>query len=283
MFSSTSDLIAFADGILTNRFLSPRLTREWMKPRSHTSSWGYSVGAPWEIVRSDQLTADGRIVDLYTKSGDLGLYHGLLGLIPDFDLSLAVLTAGAEVSAETTAEIFSTVVEGLVPMVDEAEPAEAAATPLVGTYSDLATNSSIVLSINAENTLIIDKFVVRGFDVLHHPDLYSLDALSLGEGSLPESLYVDARLYPTNLIGQRNNGLRKRSWRAVYDTRTAKEQSAQDARLVAKHGSCQSWFQLDRAAYDFHSIGDFIFSYGKDNGLTAITNAAFNITLSKGC
>ncbi|KAL7804798.1 beta-lactamase/transpeptidase-like protein [Trichoderma aethiopicum] len=283
MFSSASDLIAFAEGVLTNSFLTPRRTREWMKPRSHTSSWGYSVGAPWEILRSDHITADDRVVDLYTKSGDLGLYHGLLGLVPDYDLSLVVLAAGAEVSAETTAEIFSTIVEGLVPAVDEAGRAEASATTgaLVGKYSDDATNSSLVLSIDGANTLVIKKFVVRGFDVLHHPDLYSLDALSLGEGSLPESAYVDARLYPTNLVRQTQDGNRKRSWRAVYDTRTAKEQSAQDARLVAKHGSCQSWFQLDRAAYNFHSIGDFIFTYGKGNDVEAIANAAFNITLSK--
>ncbi|KAH0493335.1 hypothetical protein TgHK011_000009 [Trichoderma gracile] len=285
MFSSTSDLIAFGEGVLTNRFLSPRRTREWMKPRSHTSSWGYSVGAPWEIIRSDHITADGRIVDLYTKSGDLGLYHGLLGLVPDYDLSLAVLAAGAEVSAETAAEIFSAIVEGLVPAVDEAGRAEASARTgaLVGTYSDEATNSSLVLSIGADNTLVIKKFVVREFDVLHHPDLYSLDALSLGEGPLPESPYVKAGLYPTNLVGQTHEGIKKRSWRAVYETRTAKGLSAQNARLVAKDGSCQSWFQLDRSAYDFHSIGDFVFSYGKGNDVEAITNAAFNITLSKDC
>ncbi|KAL7805769.1 beta-lactamase/transpeptidase-like protein [Trichoderma gracile] len=285
MFSSTSDLIAFGEGVLTNRFLSPRRTREWMKPRSHTSSWGYSVGAPWEIIRSDHITADGRIVDLYTKSGDLGLYHGLLGLVPDYDLSLAVLAAGAEVSAETAAEIFSAIVEGLVPAVDEAGRAEASARTgaLVGSYSDEATNSSLVLSIGADNTLVIKKFVVREFDVLHHPDLYSLDALSLGEGPLPESPYVNAGLYPTNLVGQTHEGIKKRSWRAVYETRTAKDQSAQNARLVAKDGSCQSWFQLDRSAYDFHSIGDFVFSYGKGNDVEAITNAAFNITLSKDC
>lgn len=283
MFSSTSDLIAFAEGVLMNRFLSPRRTREWMKPRSHTSSWGYSVGAPWEILRSDQITADGRIVDLYTKSGDLGLYHALLGLVPDYGLSITLFAAGAEVSSDMTSEIFSAVIEELVPAVDEAGRTEATTTPeaLVGTYTEEATNSSIILSIDSENTLLLKRFVVRNFDVLHHPNLYSLDALSIDEKSLPEVAHVDARLYPTNLLGQTQDGIKKRSWRAVYDTSTAKEKSAEDAKLVFKDGSCQSWTQLDRAAYNFLSIGDFIFSYEQNYEAIHITNTAFNITLTK--
>lgn len=285
MFSTTADLIAFADGILMNRFLSARRTREWMKPRSHTSSWGYSVGAPWEILRTDQITADGRIVDLYTKSGDLGLYHALLGLIPDYDISIVVFAAGAEVSSDTTAEIFSAVTEALIPAIDEAGKTEAVALPaaLVGTYTDKTTNSSLILSINSDNTLTINRFTVRSFDVLHHASLYSLDSLSLGEGSLPEDTYVDARLYPTNLMGQTQGGIKQTSWRAVYDTITAKEKSEEDAKLVFKDGSCQSWTQLDRAAYNYLSIGDFLFSYGSNGEVTDIRNAAFNVTLTKAC
>ncbi|KAL6691395.1 beta-lactamase/transpeptidase-like protein [Trichoderma pleuroticola] len=283
MFSTTADLIAFADGILMDRFLSSRRTREWMKPRSHTSSWGYSVGAPWEILRSDQITADGRIVDLYTKSGDLGLYHALLGLVPDYDISIVIFAAGAEVSSDTTAEIFSAVVEELIPAIDEAGRAEAVTFPaaLVGTYTDKTTNSSLILSINSDNTLTIKKFAVRSFDVLHHSSLYSLDALSIAEGSLPEDMYVDARLYPTNLVGHTQDGIKQTSWRAVYDTRTAKEKSEEDAKLVFKDGSCQSWTQLDRAAYNYLSIGDFLFRYGSNDEVTHIRNAAFNVTLTR--
>ncbi|KKP03817.1 hypothetical protein THAR02_04088 [Trichoderma harzianum] len=285
MFSTTADLIAFADGILMNRFLSSRRTREWMKPRSHTSSWGYSVGAPWEILRTDQITADGRIVDLYTKSGDLGLYHALLGLAPDYDISIVVFAAGTEVSSDTTAEIFSAVTEALIPAIDEAGRTEAVTLPtaLVGTYTDKTANSSLILSINSDNTLTIKTFTVRGFDVLHHSSLYSLDALSIGGGSLPEDTYVDARLYPTNLVGQTQDGVKQTSWRAVYDTRTAKEKSEEDAKLVFKDSSCQSWTQLDRAAYNYLSIGDFLFSYGSNDEVTHIRNAAFNITFTKAC
>ncbi|KAL7941270.1 beta-lactamase/transpeptidase-like protein [Trichoderma barbatum] len=283
MFSTTSDLIAFADGILTNRFLNPRRTREWMKPRSHTSSWGYSVGAPWEILRSDHITADGRIVDLYTKSGDLGLYHALLGLVPDYDMSIVLLTAGTEVSADTTSEVFSAVIEELVPAVDEAGRAEASTIPhaLAGTYTDTITNSSLILGINSDNTVVIKKFTVRNFDVLHHSSLYSLNAFSIDKESLPKDAYVDARLYPTNIVGKTNDGVKQRSWRAVYDTKTTKDKSAEESKLMFRNGSCQSWTQLDRAAYNFLSIGDFLFGYGSNDEITHITNAAFNITLDK--
>lgn len=282
MFSSTSDLSAFAEGVLNNRFLSPRRTREWMKPRSHTSSWGYSVGAPWEILRSDQLTADGRIVDLYTKSGDLGLYHAVLGLVPDFDISVVVLVAGAEVSENMPSEIFSAIVEELIPAVDKAGRAEATSLEALNdTYTDDSTNSTIVLNIDTENNLMMEKFIVRGFDVLHHPDLYSLDALSASPESIAQVSHVDARLYPTNLVGQSPDGNTERSWRAIYDTTTAEENSAEDANLVWKNGTCQSWLELDRTAYDFKSTGDFMFSYGQGGKLAKISNAAFNVTLTR--
>ncbi|PTB35757.1 uncharacterized protein TrAFT101_010603 [Trichoderma asperellum] len=282
MFSSTSDLIAFAEGILSNRFLSPRRTREWMKPRSHTSSWGYSVGAPWEILRSDQLAADGRIVDLYTKSGDLGLYHAVFGLIPDFDISVALLVAGAEVSENMPSEIFSAIIEELIPAVDKAGRTEATALEaLNGTYADDSTNSTITLNVDTENNLTMEKFIVRGFDVLHHPDLYSLNALSANQNSIAKVSYVNALFYPTNLVGQNSDGMTQRSWRAVYDTTTDAEESAEEAKLVWKNGSCQSWLELDRAAYDLKSIENFIFSYGQGGRLSRISNAAFNITLTR--
>ena len=71
MFSNTVDMLAFSEAILSNKLLSPIETRKWMKPISHTSSLGYSVGAPWEILRSNTLTKDRRVIDVYTKSGDL--------------------------------------------------------------------------------------------------------------------------------------------------------------------------------------------------------------------
>jgi len=48
----------------------------------------------------------GHTIDLYTKSGSIGLYSSLLTLIPDYQVTVAILTAGPEDSViETAAEI----------------------------------------------------------------------------------------------------------------------------------------------------------------------------------
>ncbi|KAF5592315.1 beta-lactamase 2 [Fusarium subglutinans] len=66
MGSSTADMPSFMTSILKNKALSPPNTRRWLKPNTFTSTWSASVGSPWEIYRVDNLTSDGRIIDLYT-------------------------------------------------------------------------------------------------------------------------------------------------------------------------------------------------------------------------
>ena len=120
-------MVSFAESIITYKLLSPKKTREWMKPVTHTSSMGMSVGAGWEILRSKTLTEDRRVIDVYTKSGDLGLYHALVGAITDYDIVVTVLSGGEEVTLDPDmrAKIFSTVVQTLVPAIDRAARDEA--------------------------------------------------------------------------------------------------------------------------------------------------------------
>ncbi|KAF3352977.1 Brefeldin A resistance protein [Verticillium dahliae VDG1] len=99
MFTTTHDLLAFACAILRHGFLSPGQTRRWLKPTSFTSAWGTSVGAPWEILRLDELLPSGRIVDAYTKGGDIADYASALALVPDLGLAVTIMTAGPEMLA----------------------------------------------------------------------------------------------------------------------------------------------------------------------------------------
>lgn len=282
MFSNTVDLLAFAEGILTNSFLSPRRTRQWLKPDTHTSSWGSSVGAPWEILRSDTITADGRLIDVYTKSGDLGLYHAYLALIPDYDIVISILTGGVEVSADQYAntKIFSAVVEALIPAVEQAGREEASsAGGLVGTYTDTSTGSSITLELDAGPGLLITNFTVRGFDVLNHATQYSL---SSGPSST-DNIFIEGRMYPTNLVAKQSgdNQTERTAWRTVFDTMTEEEKTELEGQLFFKNGSCLSWFGLDRAAYNFLSLWEFVFVKGADGRIKAIQNPAFNVTMAK--
>lgn len=278
LFSSTSDLIAFTEAILDNRLLSPAATREWMKPQAHTSSLGYSVGGPWEILRSDNLTSDGRVIDVYTKSGDLGLYHALIGIVVDYDIVISVLTAGPEVSIDPYArsKFFSGVVRSFVPALEEAGREEAATDESwVGTFTEDVTNSSITIILDNGPGLLISNFTVRGFDVLNNINSYSINTASSSlDGSRPTP-DIEGRLYPTKTLSDFET-----AWRATFDSTTNEQRDELDAQLFNVDGSCDTWFGYDRAAYNYLSLAEFI--YVQDDGaVTAIRSPAFNVTLTK--
>lgn len=70
VFSSSRDMVKLGQSILNNTQLSPASTRKWLKPWAHTAVWQQAVGLAWEIAR---WPVDDRIVDVYTKQGDLGM------------------------------------------------------------------------------------------------------------------------------------------------------------------------------------------------------------------
>ena len=287
MFSSTIDLLAFAEGVLKNRFLSPRRTRQWLKPNTHTSSLSLSVGGPWEIFRSDNITADGRVVDVYAKTGDLGLYRGILAIVPDYDIAISILTGGPEVVADSyaPARILSSVAQAIIPAVEQAGREEASSPDgFIGTYGDEATKSEITLRMDSGPGLVVSSFNVRGFDVLDHATDYNLAALESG-GDSGGSASIRMRLYPTNTANKQNGqgyGQGQTSaWRGAVDVLTDEQKTEAEKQLFYKDGSCQTWFELDRAAYNYLSLWQFDFVNGDDGKITAIKNAAFNVTMVK--
>lgn len=295
MFSNTVDLIAFSEAILSHKLLTPVKTRQWMKPRAHTASLGYSVGAPWEILRSDALTADGRVIDVYTKSGDLGLYHALLGVVPEYDISVSVIMGGPEVSLEPHArtETFSKVVQTLFPAIDKASRDEASSEDgFVGTFVDKHTNSSLTLVMDDGPGLLIKEFKVRNFDVLGHIPMYSLGSTESGL-SRNKTIYIEGRLYPADMTSSpgeptrnhtkewKSQGPSKEVWRAAFETMKPEQKKALDDKLFYKDGSCESWFTLDRSSYNFLSLGEFQFVKDQHGVVKAITNPAFDVMLGK--
>jgi CubicO group peptidase (beta-lactamase class C family) len=71
MYSSPRDMVKLGQSILSNTQLSPAATRRWLKPWASTSVWQQVVGLAWEIAR---WPVKGRVVDVYTKQGDLGMF-----------------------------------------------------------------------------------------------------------------------------------------------------------------------------------------------------------------
>ena len=66
-FSSLNDMAIIGKSILSSSLLSKAQTRRWLKPSAFVESFDQGVGRPWEIFR---LKVNGKLVDLYTKSGD---------------------------------------------------------------------------------------------------------------------------------------------------------------------------------------------------------------------
>ncbi|KAF7561625.1 hypothetical protein G7046_g2511 [Stylonectria norvegica] len=275
IYSTVADMIAFAEGILNHDFLTPVQTRKWLKTVSATASWGNLVGHPWEILRTDGLTIDGHIVDVYTKSGDLGLYHSLTVLIPDYDIAISLMMAGVEVSSKSfiVEGVLSTVIQSLLPAIETAGREEAGQL-YVGEYIDVATNSSISVIIDDGPGLIIASWAIRGYDVLANIPNYSFRALASGNAF--EKVFMEVRVYPALL--QYGKGA---AWRAVFDLPTPEDYTRLRTMPLFKDASCLSWLQQDRKVYNFLSLDEFIFYHNDDGDATAVKSSAFNVTMTK--
>ncbi|CAN8103520.1 unnamed protein product [Discula destructiva] len=233
------------------------------------------MGAPWEILRSTNLTADGRLIELYTKGGDIGSYHSKLCLVPDYDLAISILTAGPEADFQLSFSILSKLLTTLLPAMEQAGKDEVTAMGMVGTFTDDASNSTITLALDDNGPgLNISNWIVRGHDV---NTLYASNYIAGVGASTP----VRPRLYPTNVqVGNQS------AWRAVFDTGTAADAAANDGQFAWPGQSCQTWANMDRFPYGFNGIDDFLFTVGQKDGssgmaVTSLTNRGFQVRMVK--
>ncbi|KAG7139965.1 Beta-lactamase-like protein like [Verticillium longisporum] len=265
MFTTTHDLLAFACAILRHGFLSPGQTRRWLKPTSFTSAWGTSVGAPWEILRLDELLPSGRIVDAYTKGGDIADYASALALVPDLGLAVTIMTAGPEMLAPSI--LLSRVFEGLVPAL-EAAARDEARQRYAGIYEDEATGSRIVLSVDEEGQgegLLLTEWVMRGFNVLENLHRYSIRGID--DTETPPREGQTLRLFPA--LVERNGGTTE-AWRAAMPPFTDDEAEKLDGELAWRDGTCLSWLLADRATYNYLAVDHFDLIVGDDGGREAV-------------
>lgn len=272
-FSTINDLHRFGDAILLNKLLPPTQTRKWLKPVTATSSTGLLIGQPWEIFRAENVTSDGRMIEIYTKTGDLIAYHSILVLIPDYDLVATLLLAGPEVSGSAMTLMLSRLIRTLLPAVEQAGKAEARAA-YAGTYADKATNSSITLSLSDDGPgFAISRYVIRGVDVPSTDPGSTLPPATPPRLDLP----MRYRLYPTTA----NSG-RQTSWRAVGTRATAAQVEKADAQIVWSMASCLTWAMMDRVTYNMGARDHFVFDLegGKVKGLEAV---GYGVVMKKDC
>ncbi|CAJ2501454.1 Uu.00g043070.m01.CDS01 [Anthostomella pinea] len=145
-YTSQSDYVKMGQSILSATLLSPNTIRQWMKPVTFVSNGNGGVGMPWEIWGAADLTD--RVVDMYTKSGDVFSYSSMFVLIPDYNVGFVVHVAGDDTTS--TAEILSGIVAAnIVPALENTARAQSQA-KFAGTYSATAAGPASNITLSTE-------------------------------------------------------------------------------------------------------------------------------------
>lgn len=249
MYATPHDIALIGRSILSSTLLPFPITRRWLKPHSFTSSSTQSVGAPWEIQRLS-IGPNNRLVEMYTKAGDLPGYSSLLVLIPDWDIGFAILAAGdptvssvdkmVVLVAETIADIF-------LPSVEDAARSAADYT-FSGTYTNSTSNSSVTLTTNPELPGIgLTSWISNGVNVL---------ASEIAESS--------ASLYPTGLKKMTADGETVMGFRAVFEDTL----ETQVGGVFSQ--ACVSWEMVDGTYWGEVGSDEFLIVVGVDGVATGV-------------
>ena len=251
-----------------------------MKPVTATSSSGLLIGQPWEIFRASNITSDGRLIDLYTKTGDLINYHSQLVLIPDYDLVLTLLVAGpsgpTEGSQTTMTLMMSRILQTLLPAIEQAGKTETAAA-YAGTYTDPRTNSTLTLALADDGPGIeIARYVIRGVDVPRTDPGSTLPPATPPVLDPP----MRYRLYPASTASAGG----QTSWRAVGTRNTPAQVQQQDGLFVWGMNSCITWAMTDRSTFEFGARDHFVFGGVDEAGkVKAVEAVGYQVQLTREC
>lgn len=275
MYSSANDLAKFGQAILNYKLIDETATKAWLKPRTHTSSLGISVGAPWEIGRANNLTVDGRVIDVYSKIGDVPDYNAYFLVIPDYGISMSILSAGPGSSVAVQMSLATTVLKAVTRGFEAAGKAEANVT-YAGTYTNAQTNSSLSLAIDDQSGLVVERWIMNGQDIME-----TYPSIAAGSSSSSEtdssSSYLSIRLYPTGLKSNDSE-----AWRAVYNTVDPSEVPAEDEMFFMLQFACHSWELIDNVVYGYNALDNFVFGFSNSSSVaSSITPRAFRQTLTR--
>lgn len=244
MYSNLAELAVIGRSILRSSLLEPVLTRKWMKPLTHTSDLHASVGMPWEIQRMDLPLTDGsnvtRVVDLYTKSGDVGAYGSYIVLDPDHDIGFSIFAAGANPIVQSTV-VADLIAATWIPAF-EAAAREQAQTNYAGSYRAADhLNSSITIGLsNSRPGLGVESWISNGTDMLKaYGNIPTVGATA--------KQTVSARLYPAGLQSGNQQAFRA-AFELLPQPRVGKVFSA----------NCGSWVDAGTVSYGEVAFGDFV-------------------------
>ncbi|KAL4757456.1 beta-lactamase/transpeptidase-like protein [Aspergillus foveolatus] len=260
IYSSTKDMSVLGRAILNSELLSPTLTRQWLKPRAHTADPAFSVGAPWEIF----TLSEPRMIDLYTKSGDLGSYSSMMGLSPEHDVGFTVLAAGQKTHNAVWAlgDLISTIV---IPALDAAGKEEASFR-FAGTYA--SGNDALTIITDAGPGLKVTKWSSNGKDLLE-----SMKMLQWG-GPYED---IDVRLYPTGLKSPAQPG---RSTQIMVSFRSVVSYPI-PVGAGPMTRTCLTWLTVDGQVYGSVGIDEFVFHVGEDGDAVRVSPRVLRTSLDR--
>ncbi|PGG99659.1 hypothetical protein GX51_06214 [Blastomyces parvus] len=256
-YSSATDLARVGQSILQSRLISETDTRRWLKPNSFTSSLMSAVGSPWEIYRS----ANPRVIDFYTKFGDLGSYSSVIALSPDHDVGFTVLAAGENPMPQRT--LLADLIGSLLTATLDKEARLQAVENFSGTYSSPGSGSekATMLKISDKRDdagpgLAIESFYLNGTPIKDIIGAF----FGAPPGAFPE---VGLRMQPTSLTEKYTNSSResvrsRTSFRAIAEL----PQDTVNNNLTKEKifsGVCQSWVSVDGLKYGRMSIDELVF------------------------
>lgn len=264
MFSSLRDLAIAGKAILNSTLLSSAQTRRWLKPVSHTSNPANSIGSPW-VIYSGGNYPNTSMVDVYTvlsnEGYNEGLYSSYLGLVPDYGIGYAILSADTQAPADLNAQADK--MQGILTGVIKTALNQAAKN-FAGAYTASGNlNSSITVMYDSLPGLYIERFTSNGTN--------SRQMLAEIMG-ITKASNLSIRLYPTQLIEKNDSGS-KQAFRAVL----------QDKTELADAGTatCVSWMDLDKFQHDGHGLDEFVFSLDSKGKALNVEIPALEMSLER--
>ncbi|GAP87523.1 putative beta-lactamase transpeptidase-like protein [Rosellinia necatrix] len=258
-FSTTNELGVIGRSILNSTLMARATTRRWFSTTTFVDTIDQAVGRGWEVFR---VRANGHSVDLFTKSGNWGVYNSVLFLLPAYDFGFSILSASSAVGGALVSDLPNVIVNTLLPPLERIAERQASAR-FAGRYISDTTNTSITVTADGPKGLRVTEYVVGGGVDL----LGSVFALFGAD--------VDFRLVPNQLFGGGDGARRRRrvGFSAVYQPPTAIPPRDEF------YWPCESWLDVDDFTYASVPLGLMAFDVDADGNATSVRPVALRETL----
>ncbi|KAI1505164.1 beta-lactamase/transpeptidase-like protein [Biscogniauxia marginata] len=270
MYSSVNDLSSLGRAIFRNTVISPTQTRRWLKPASLTAGIHEGLSYPWGVRRIPLGTGGltNRIVDAYNKAGSINKYASLIVLLPDYDVGIVALLAGAW-PGNANWDIADAIGAVLLPAIDTVAREEADAM-YAGTYSssDEALNSTVALSTDPERPgLGVDRWISNGTNMINVAVRYTLNY---------DVTQPSIRLYPTGLEATDEDGTKRVAFKALVENLDVPDR---DGKMFSTN--CGTWVSQTTAVYANMPLDQFVFTLDADGSVLSVEPLALRASLTK--